>query len=125
MFGMKTMSGSVEGLRDSEIFINILTNFSNPIIGIVVGATFTAVIQSASAAVGILQALSSTGVITFSIAFPILMGIAIGASVPVILSSIGTSTDAKRSAWSYLVIDVIGCVAISILYYGLNAIIHL
>lgn len=124
MFGMKTMSGSVEGLRDSEIFINILTNFSNPIIGIVVGAAFTAIIQSASAAVGILQALSSTGVITFSIAFPILMGIAIGASVPVVLSSIGTSADAKRSAWSYLVIDVIGCVVISVLYYGLNAIIH-
>lgn len=122
MFGMKTMSTSVEGLRESEVFINVLTNFSNPIIGILVGTGFTAIIQSASAAVGILQALSSTGAITFSIAFPILMGIAIGASVPVVLSSIGTSTDARRSAWSYLVIDVIGCVVVSVLYYGLNAI---
>ena len=124
MFGMKTMSGSVEGLRDSELFINVLTNFSNPIIGILVGAAFTAVIQSASAAVGILQALSSTGAISFSIALPILMGITIGASVPVILSSLGTNVDAKRSAWSYLVIDIIGCVFVAVLYYGLNSFIH-
>lgn len=121
MFGMKVMSSSVEGLRNSAFFINTLTNFSNPIIGIIVGAVFTAIIQSASAAVGILQALSSTGAITFSIALPILMGIAIGASVPVLLSSIGTSTDAKRSAWSYLLIDFIGCIVISVLYYGINA----
>ena len=122
MFGMKTMSGSVAGLRDSQTFINLLTNFSNPVIGILVGTAFTAVIQSASAAVGILQALSSTGAITFSIALPILMGIAIGASVPVILSALGASSDGKRSAWSYLIIDLIGCVVISILYYGLGLI---
>ena len=120
MFGMKAMSSSVEGLRESETFIHLLTNFSNPIVGILVGAAFTAVIQSASAAVGILQALSSTGVVTFSIVLPILMGIAIGASVPVILSSIGTNTDAKRSAWSYLIVDIIGCIAVSLLYYGIN-----
>lgn len=123
MFGMKTMSGSVEGLRESPIFINLLTSFSNPIIGILVGAGFTAIIQSASAAVGILQALSSTGTITFSIALPILMGIAIGASVPVIISSLGTNTDSKRSAWSYLVIDIIGCIVVSIVYYGLSLVI--
>ena len=123
MFGMKVMSSSVSGLRESEMFIKLLTNFSNPVIGILVGAGFTAIIQSASAAVGILQALSSTGVVTFSIALPILMGIAIGASVPVVLSSIGTSTDAKRSAWSYLIIDIIGCIAVSIIYYGINAVI--
>ena len=87
MIGMKMMSGSVEGLRESQTFIDLLVNFSNPIIGIIVGAVFTAIIQSASAAVGILQALSSTGVITFSVALPILMGIAIGASVPVPLRS--------------------------------------
>lgn len=124
MFGMKAMSSSVEGLRNSELFINVLTDFSNPIIGILVGAVFTAVIQSASAAVGILQALSSTGAISFSIALPILMGIAIGASVPVVLSSLGTNVDAKRSAWSYLVIDIIGCVFVAVLYYGLNGFIH-
>lgn len=122
MFGMKTMSGSVEGLRNSKVFIDLLTNFSNPFIGILVGAVFTAVIQSASAAVGILQALSSTGVITFAIALPILMGIAIGASVPVILSSFGAGNDGKRSAWSYLVIDIIGCIIVSIIYYGISAI---
>ena len=125
MFGMKAMSSSVEGLRDSEVFINLLTNFSNPLIGVLVGAGFTAIIQSASAAVGILQALSSTGVITFSVALPILMGIAIGASVPVILSSLGASSDGKRAAWSYLLIDVIGCVIISILYYGLGSLFNL
>ena len=124
MFGMKAMSSSVEGLRESETFIHLLTNFSNPIVGILVGAAFTAVIQSASAAVGILQALSSTGVVTFSIVLPILMGIAIGASVPVILSSIGTNTDAKRSAWSYLIVDIIGCIAVSLLYYGINLFIN-
>lgn len=123
MFGMQTMSASVVGLRESETFINLLTDFTNPIIGIIVGAAFTAIIQSASAAVGILQALSATGVITFSIALPILMGIAIGASVPVILSSIGASSDGKKSAWSYLVIDLIGCAVISIIYYGLGVII--
>lgn len=122
MFGMKTMSGSVEGLRNSKVFIDLLTNFSNPFIGILVGTVFTAVIQSASAAVGILQALSSTGVITFAIALPILMGIAIGASVPVILSSFGAGNDGKRSAWSYLVIDIIGCIIVSIIYYGISAI---
>ena len=117
MFGMKAMSSSVAGLRESETFVNLLVTFSNPFIGILIGAAFTAVIQSASAAVGILQALSSTGVITVSIALPILMGIAIGASVPVILSALGASSDGKRSAWSYLVIDVIGAIVVSILYY--------
>ena len=89
MFGMKAMSSSVSGLRNSEVFINMLTNFSNPLIGILVGALFTAVIQSASAAVGILQALSATGAITFEVAFPMLMGIAVGASLPVLLSALG------------------------------------
>ena len=124
MFGMQTMSSSVEGLRESETFINLLTNFSNPVIGILVGTAFTAIIQSASAAVGILQALASTGAISFSIALPILMGIAIGASVPVILSSLGASADGKRSAWSYLIIDLVGCIVVSIIYYGLNSVIH-
>ena len=125
MVGMKTMSASVEGLRNSEVFVNLLTQFSNPLIGILAGAGFTAIIQSASAAVGILQALSATGVITISIALPILMGIAIGASVPVIISSLGATSDGKRSAWSYLFIDVMGCVVISILYYGVGSLIHL
>lgn len=120
MFGMKMMSNSVAGLRNSEEFINLLLNFSNPIIGILFGAGFTAIIQSASAACGILQALSATGAISFDVALPILMGIAIGASVPVIISSIGANIEARRSAWSYLIIDVLGCSVVGILYYGLS-----
>lgn len=124
MFGMQTMSDSVSSLRQSEIFINLLTNFSNPIIGIIVGMVFTAIIQSASAAVGILQALSSTGVISLPIALPILMGIGIGASLPVILSALSASVEAKRSAFSYLLINAFGAIIISILFYGLYYLIH-
>ena len=124
MFGMKAMSSSVSGLRNSEVFINMLTNFSNPLIGILVGALFTAVIQSASAAVGILQALSATGAITFEVAFPMLMGIAVGASLPVLLSAMGASSDGKRSAFAYLLVDVLGAVIIGVLFYSLNMFMH-
>ena len=84
MFGMKLMSGSVSVLRDDPGFISFLTSFTNPFLGILIGIVFTAILQSASASVGILQALSSTGLITFNIALPIILGIAIGASVPVL-----------------------------------------
>lgn len=124
MFGMKSMSSSVSGLRDSEVFINLLTTFTNPFLGILIGMLFTTVIQSASAAIGILQALSSTGAITFEIALPIIMGIAIGAAVPVLLSAFGASVDGKRTAVSYLVIDVLGAFIFSIIFYLLNSIIH-
>lgn len=124
MFGMQVMSNSVAGLRESEIFINILSTFSNPVVGIIFGALFTAIIQSASAAVGILQALSSTGVITFANSLPIIMGIAIGASLPVIISALGANRDGKKAAWSYLVIDILGCVVFSVVFYSLNSIIH-
>ena len=124
MFGMKAMSSSVSGLRNSEVFINMLTNFSNPLIGILVGALFTAVIQSASAAVGILQALSATGAITFEVAFPMLMGIAVGASLPVLLSALGASSDGNRSAFAYLLVDVLGAVIIGVLFYSLNMFMH-
>lgn len=95
MFGMKAMSSSVYDLRSSETFINMLTTFSNPILGIALGIVFTSVIQSASAAVGILQALAITGAIRFDIALPIIMGIAIGAAVPVLLSALGASATAS------------------------------
>lgn len=124
MFGMKAMSSSVSGLRESKAFISLLTQFSNPLLGILIGLVFTTVIQSASAAVGILQALSSTGAITFEMALPIIMGIAIGASVPVLLSALGASTDGKRTALSYLVIDVLGVIVFSIIFYSLNALLH-
>lgn len=123
MFGMKYMSSSVSGLRNSPLFIDLLTNFSNPLVGILVGALFTAVIQSASAAVGILQALSITGAITFEVALPMLMGIAVGASLPVLLSALGASSDGKRSAFAYLLVDVLGAVVIGVIFYALNAVI--
>ena len=122
MFGMKAMSSSVYDLRSSETFINMLTTFSNPILGIALGIVFTSVIQSASAAVGILQALAITGAIRFDIALPIIMGIAIGAAVPVLLSALGASADGKRTALSYLMVDTLGVVITALVFYTLNAI---
>ncbi len=124
MFGMKAMSGAVSGLKDDENFIRILTDFSNPILGIIVGMAFTSVLQSASAAVGILQALAITGAVSFEVAFPIIMGIAIGAAVPVLLSAMGASADGKRTALSYLVIDLFGVIIVSVIFYAVNAFVH-
>lgn len=124
MFGMKAMSGAVSGLRSDENFIGIMTDFSNPILGILVGLAFTSVLQSASAAVGILQALAITGAVSFEVAFPIIMGIAIGAAVPVLLSAMGASADGKRTALSYLVIDLFGVVIVSIIFYTVNAFVN-
>ena len=100
MFGMKTMSGAVSGLKEDETFLSLLTNFSNPLLGILVGILITAVLQSASAAVGILQALSSTGLLDFGAVLPLILGIAIGASVPVLLSGLGSSTEGQRASLS-------------------------
>ena len=122
MFGMKAMSGSVYGLRSSETFIGMLTTFSNPLLGIALGIVFTSLIQSASAAVGILQALAVTGAIRFDIALPIIMGIAIGAAVPVLLSALGASADGKRTALSYLMVDTFGVIIFSAIFYTANAI---
>ena len=121
MFGMSAMSGAVSPLRESPLFIDLLTQFSNPVLGILLGMLFTAAIQSASAAVGILQALSVTGAVTFDVALPIIMGIGIGAAVPVLLSALGASTAGKRTAMVYLIIDIVGAAMGSVLYYGLNA----
>lgn len=124
MFGMKAMSGAVSGLKDDENFVRILTDFSNPILGIIVGMAFTSILQSASAAVGILQALAITGAVSFEVAFPIIMGIAIGAAVPVLLSAMGASADGKRTALSYLIIDLFGVVIVSVIFYAINAFVH-
>ena len=124
MFGMKAMSGAVSGLKDDENFVRILTDFSNPILGIIVGMAFTSVLQSASAAVGILQALAITGAVSFEVAFPIIMGIAIGAAVPVLLSAMGASADGKRTALSYLIIDLFGVIIVSVIFYAINAFVH-
>lgn len=121
MYGMSAMSGAVAPLKESPAFVSLLTKFSNPLLGILVGILFTAVIQSASAAVGILQALSITGAVTFEIALPIVMGIAIGAAVPVLLSALGANVHGRRTAFVYLLIDVLGVVIWSMIFYAANA----
>ena len=124
MFGMSAMSGAVSPLRSDPTFLRILTTFSNPMLGILFGTLFTCVMQSASAAVGILQALASTGVIDFSMALPIIMGIAIGAALPVLLSAIGANVDGKRTAMVYLVVEVVGVVFWAAAFYLVNAFVH-
>jgi len=117
MFGMQAMSGAVAPLKDSPAFIRFMTAFSNPLLGILVGAVFTAILQSASAAVGILQALSVTGAIGFAEGFPLLLGISIGAAVPVLLSALGARTDGRRTALAYLVIQGLGAIFCAAVYY--------
>ena len=124
MYGMSSMSGAVAPLKDSAAFIQLLTRFSNPLLGVLVGTVFTCILQSASAAVGILQALAITGTITFSVAFPITLGIAIGAAVPVLLSSLGASVKGKRTAYVYLLIDIIGALVWGVVFYAVNAAVH-
>lgn len=124
MTGMQTMSGAVAPLRESEHFTNALTMFSNPVMGIILGILITAVLQSASASVGILQVLSMTGSISFATALPIIMGIGVGAACPVLLSAIGTNKNGKRTALIYLLNDLFGMVFWSIAFYTVNAIVH-
>ncbi len=124
MVGMQGMSGAVSGLKDNAHFVNMLTMFSNPVMGILVGILFTAVLQSASASIGILQALSVTGAISFATAFPITMGIGVGAACPVLLSSIGTNKNGKRTALIYLMNDLFGMLFWSVTFYLVNAIVH-
>ncbi len=122
MTGMQQMSSAVSPLRSNPAFINMLTVFSNPIAGILVGILFTAILQSASAAVGVLQALSMTGSLTFSSAFPIILGIGVGAACPVLISAIGANKNGKRTALIYLLNDTFGMLIWSIGFYTLNAI---
>lgn len=121
MYGMSSMSGAVSPLKESEAFISILTTFSNPLIGILVGAGFTCILQSASAAVGILQALTVTGVISFDIALPLVMGISVGAAVPVLLSAVGATPDGQRTALAYLISNLLGVIVFALGFYGINA----
>ncbi len=124
MTGMQTMSGAVSPLKESEQFVRLLTMFSNPVAGIIAGILFTAVLQSASASVGILQALSVTGAISFATALPITMGIGVGASCPVLLSAIGTNKNGKRTALVYLLNDLFGMVVWSVVFYSVHAIVN-
>lgn len=124
MTGMQTMSEAVAPLKDNPDFVQALTMFSNPVAGILAGVLFTAVLQSASASVGILQALSVTGSITFATALPITMGIGVGAACPVLLSSIGTNKNGKRTALIYLLNDLFGMVFWSVIFYTVHAFVH-
>lgn len=122
MFGMETMSNAVSGLGDVPEFTNILTMFTNPILGVVVGALLTAIIQSSSASVGILQALCVTGVLKYSMVFPIILGQNVGTCVTAMISSIGASRNAKRTALVHLYFNIIGVAVFMIGFYSLNAI---
>lgn len=100
MTGMSAMSDAVSGLKEVPEFTNMLTLFSNPVLGVIAGAVLTAIIQSSSASVGILQALSTTGVITFGTAFPVLLGMSIGTCVTAMLAAIGANKNAKRATFA-------------------------
>ncbi len=124
MFGMEQMSGAVEPLREEEWFTNILIMFKNPLLGVLAGAVLTAVIQSSSASVGILQALTATGAITMGSAIPIIMGQNIGTCATALISCIGAGKNAKRTAMVHLYFNVIGTILFLVLYYSLNAVFH-
>lgn len=121
MFGMDTMSAAVQPLADVPQFTHILTMFSNPILGMLAGAILTAVIQSSSASVGILQALCLTGSVPYATAIPIIMGQNIGTCVTALLSSIGAGKNAKRAALVHLYFNVIGTAVFMIVFYSLYA----
>lgn len=120
MFGMETMSGAVAPLAKVKEFTDILTMFSNPLLGMLAGLTLTAVIQSSSASVGILQALCLTGTVSFGTALPIILGQNIGTCITAILSSIGTSKNAKRAAAVHLYFNIIGTFLFAIIFYSIN-----
>ncbi len=124
MFGMETMSGAVKPLAEVPEFTGMLTMFSNPILGMLAGALLTAIIQSSSASIGILQALCATGSVTYATAIPIIMGQNIGTCVTAILSSVGAGKNAKRAALVHLYFNVIGTFVFILAFYGLNMILH-
>ena len=123
MFGMDTMSGAVAPLAENEKFTSVLTMFSNPILGMIAGLVLTAVIQSSSASVGILQALCVTGAVGYKTAIPIIMGQNIGTCVTALISSIGASKNAKRASMVHLYFNLIGTVLFMVVFYSINAII--
>ena len=116
MFGMETMSGAVAGLKDVPAFTDLFIAFKNPVLGVLAGAILTAIIQSSSASVGILQALAVTGSVSYAAAIPIIMGQNIGTTVTAMISSIGTNKNAKRAAVVHLLFNVIGVVVLLTLF---------
>ena len=124
MFGMESMSGAVKPLADVPEFTGLLLKFSNPVAGILAGTILTAIIQSSSASVGILQALCMTGAVPYSSAFPIIMGQNIGTCVTALLSAIGANKNAKRAAMIHLYFNLIGTVVFMVLFYIINTAVH-
>ena len=120
MFGMSAMSSSVKDLGNQEWFTSTMTSMSNPFLGILVGLVFTALLQSASAAVGIIQALSVTGAMTFESAWPLLLGVIVGAALPVVLSSMGATAKGKRTAFVYPICTTLGVILLAALYYTVS-----
>lgn len=123
MFGMDTMSTAVEPLADVPEFTSILTRFSNPILGMLAGLVLTAIIQSSSASVGILQALCLTGAIGYNSAIPIIMGQNIGTCVTAMISSVGAAKNAKRAALVHLYFNIIGTILFMAVFYAINAVV--
>ena len=121
MIGMETMSSAVSGLKDSTVFQSVITAFQNPILGILVGIVMTAIVQSSSASVGILQSLTTTGAITYGAAIPIIMGQNIGACVTTLISAAGANKNGKRAALVHLYFNIIGVAVILSLFYIANA----
>lgn len=124
-FGMLTMEQSMAGLKSVPEFVNLMTAVSNPILGLLVGLVMTAIIQSSSASVGILQALSATGAIRFNAAAPIILGQNIGTCVTALISSVGASRNAKRTAMIHLYFNIIGTILFLALLYSVNALFKL
>ena len=124
MYGMEAMSAAVEPLKDVPQFTRIFTMFTNPILGMIVGTLLTAIIQSSSASVGILQALCDTGGVSYAAAIPIIMGQNIGTCITAIMSSVGTSRNAKRAAVVHLLFNIIGTVIFMIVFYTINSFVH-
>ena len=125
MSGMQTMSGAMAPLKESPAFLNFISAVSNPLFAIAVGIVATAIIQSCSASIGILQALAITGVIHYDVAVPMVVGMCIGACVPVLLSAIGANVNGKRAAFVYLLFNVSGALTLMLPFYLLHGIVGL
>lgn len=124
MYGMTAMSSAVEPLKDVPQFTQILTKFENPLLGVIAGFVLTTIMQSSSVSVGILQALCSTGAVSYALALPIIMGQNIGSCTTAMLSSVGASKDAKRAAAVHFYFNVIGTVVFMLVFYISNAFVH-
>ena len=122
MTGMQSMSSAMKPLRTSPVFIEFMSAVSNPIVSLLVGTVITAIIQSASASIGILQALSATGVIGYDAAIPMIIGMCIGACVPVLISAIGANVNGRRAAFVYLYFNVAGAILLMPVFYIMHAI---